>query len=223
MKISNRSPIPMSVVGAALLLAVVSGCATSGGGGGFNASSQVPLPPGVSLTQHQHLQGVWLAPGFNFSGYDAVVVATPGFRAVERSNEVNERALALHALQDAMVIALRDSGAFPAVVTRPDEVKSGARAAVLETTVVEYEKGGGAGRYFAGIYGAGQPVLRVRGHLLDPAGAPLFVFEARRSGESASARMFGGFRSDVEIQAEDIRDLGVDLRDFVVQQQKPAK
>ena len=43
----------------------------------------------------------------------------------------------------------------------------------------------------------------------------MFVFEARRSGESASARMFGGFRSDVEIQAEDIRDLGIDLRDFV--------
>jgi hypothetical protein len=27
--------------------------------------------------------------------------------------------------------------------------------------------------------------------------------------------MFGGFRSDVEIQAEDIQDLGIDLRDFV--------
>jgi len=223
MKLSNWSPRTICVVGAALLLAVASGCATSSGGARFNASSQVPLPPGVSLAQHPHLQGVWLAPGFNFSGYDAAVVTTPGFKAVERPNEVNERATAIRGLQDAMVVALRDSGAFPAVVTRPDEVKSGARAVVLETTVVEYEKGGGAGRYFAGIYGAGQPVLRVRGHLLDPAGAPLFVFEARRSGESASARMFGGFRSDVEIQAEDIRDLGVDLRDFVVQQLKPAK
>lgn len=223
MKSSNRSLRTISALGATLLLVVASGCATGSGGARFNASNQVPLPAGVTLTQHPHLQGVWVAPGFNFTGYDAVVVATPGFKAVERPNEVNERAMAIRSLQETVVTALRDSGAFPTVVTRPDEVKPGIRAAVIETTIVEYEKGGGAGRYFAGIYGAGQPVLRVRGQLVDPAGAPLFVFEARRSGESASARMFGGFRSDVEIQAEDIRDLGVDLRDFVVQQRKTGK
>ena len=49
----------------------------------------------------------------------------------------------------------------------------------------------------------------------DASGLPVFVFEAKRSGESAGARFFGGIRTDVEIQAEDIRDLGVDLRDYV--------
>ena len=194
------------------------GCATGGSGSGSNTVqpvATVPLPAGVSLTRHPHLQAVWVADGFRFSGIDAVVVPTPVFKAVERSNEVNERATAIQAIQDALVVALRDSGAFTSVVTRPDEVKAGARSATLETLLVEYEKGGGGARYFAGVYGAGQPVIKVRGHLMDGAGQPLFVFEARRSGESASARMFGGFRSDVEIQAEDIRDLGVDLRDFV--------
>lgn len=194
------------------------GCATSGSGSGSNAVqpvATVPLPAGVSLTRHPHLQAVWVADGFRFSGIDAVVVPAPVFKAVERSNEVNERATAIQAIQDALVVALRDSGAFASVVTRSDEVKAGAKSATLETILVEYEKGGGGARYFAGVYGAGQPVIKVRGHLLDGSGQPLFVFEARRSGESASARMFGGFRSDVEIQAEDIRDLGFDLRDFV--------
>jgi len=152
-----------------------------------------------------------------------VVVPPPEFRAVERPNEINERAGALRSLQDAVVIALRDSGAFSQVVTAPEEVPAGAKAATLRLWVVEYEKGGGGARFFAGVYGAGQPVIKVRGHLVDASGAPLFVFEARRSGETGSARVFGGYRSDVEIQAEDIRDLGVDLRDFVQQRRGAVK
>jgi hypothetical protein len=217
MKTSHPALPLLSSLAVAFVLAF-SGCATGGGGGKaetVKTESSVPLPPGVTLTRHPHLQGIWVADGFRFSGLDAVVVPPPAFKAVERSNEINERATALQGIQDAVVVALRDTGSFASVVTRADEVKAGARYAVLETSLVEYEKGGGGARYFAGVYGAGQPVIKVRGHLVDSAGAPLFVFEARRSGESASARMFGGFRSDVEIQAEDIRDLGIDLRDFV--------
>lgn len=195
-----------------------SGCSTGGSGGKagvVKGKFSVALPPGVTLAPDKHLQGVWVADGFRFSGFDAVVVPVPVFKAVERSNEINEREIAIKGIQDAIVVALKDTGAFASVVTRAEEVKIGSRFAVLETTVLEYEKGGGGARYFAGVYGAGQPVIKVRGHLVDSKGAPLFVFEAHRSGESATARMFGGFRSDVDIQAEDIQDLGIDLRDFV--------
>jgi hypothetical protein len=220
--------IPLARPAACLfLLAAIltlAGCATGSGGGPKPAESStaVPLPAGVSLAKHQHLQAVWLADGFAFAGYDTAVVAPPEFRAVERPNEVSERAGALRSLQEALANALRDSGAFATVTTQSADVPAGARAATLQLWVVEYEKGGGGARYFAGVYGAGQPVIKVRGHLVDAAGAPLFVFEARRSGESGSARVFGGFRSDVEIQAEDIRDLGVDLRDFVSQRRGAA-
>lgn len=199
-------------------LAGLSGCATRSGGAPSSISTAVPLPAGVTLTRHQHLQSVWVADGYRFTGQDPLVIATPAFKAVERPNEVNERAVALRTLQETLVASIRDSGAFPQVVTQSSELPAGSRFATLETTVVEYEKGGGGARYWAGLYGAGQPVIKVRGHLLDPAGKPLFVFEARRSGESGGARVFGAFRSDVEIQSEDIRDLGVDLRDFLVQQ-----
>jgi hypothetical protein len=37
----------------------------------------------------------------------------------------------------------------------------------------------------------------------------------RRSGVSAGARMIGAFKTDVDIQSEDIRSLALDLSDFV--------
>jgi hypothetical protein len=43
----------------------------------------------------------------------------------------------------------------------------------------------------------------------------VFAFEARRSGDSGLSRVFGGYRSDKAIQEEDIRDLAVDLADFI--------
>jgi len=205
------------VLCAAWLVLGATGCASSGGRttGAYVPSAAVPLPDGVVLERHPHLQGVWMAEGFRFAGFDGVVVEEPVFRAVERENEAMERAAALRTLRDVMGDALRDTGQFARVWTRREDVAAGVKAAVLSMDVVEYEKGGGAARYFAGLYGAGQPVIRVRGRMSDAAGLPVFVFEAKRSGESAGARFFGGIRTDVEIQAEDIRDLGVDLRDYV--------
>ena len=133
----------------AIAVLAFSGCATGGSGGKAEAvksKSSMPLPPGVTLTRGKHLQGIWVADGFRFSGFDAVVVATPAFKAVERSNEINERAIAIKGIQDALVVALKETGAFASVVIRADEVKAGSRFAVLETTVFEYEKGGGGAR-----------------------------------------------------------------------------
>jgi hypothetical protein len=84
----------------------------------------------------------------------------------------------------------------------------------VENTIVEYAKGGGAARYFAGLYGGGQPVLRVQGRMTD-GDKTLFRFEARRSGVSAGARMGGAMMKDEDIQLEDIRSMVLDLTDFV--------
>ena len=54
--------------------------------------------------------------------------------------------------------------------------------------------------------------------------ALVFAYEARRSGDSGLSRMFGGYRSDIAIQEEDIRDLARDLVDFMVRDGKrPAR
>jgi hypothetical protein len=94
----------------------------------------------------------------------------------------------------------------------------------LESTITEFTKGGGAARYFVGLYGGGQPVLRVQGKMAD-GDKPVFTFEARRSGVSAGARMSGVFMKDEDIQMEDIRSMVLDLTDFmaIVAKKEPLR
>ena len=57
-------------------------------------------------------------------------------------------------------------------------------------------------------------MIRVVGKMTDQT-KPVFLFEGRRSGVSAGARMVGAFRKDEDIQIEDIRSLVLDLSDFM--------
>jgi hypothetical protein len=193
-------------------MAWLSGCASTPDT--ETAASKVPpLPAGVTLHQDKDINGVWLAEGFNFKGYDTLYIADPVFAAVERSNEVQARAAAMRVLPGLLEEYIRNTKIFATVTTSTNDVKPGSRVLKMENTVIEYEKGGGGARYFAGIYGGGQPVIKVRGQILD--GEKLMcVYELRRSGESADARMFGAFKSDEDIQRNDIRDLASDLSDF---------
>jgi len=128
------------------------------------------------------------------------------------------RAFALKELREEEARAARETGLFSAV--RADENASpaptNAPALRLVNTIVQYEKGGGGARYFAGLYGAGQPVLKVRGEMFDSSNDLVFVYEAKRSGEKAASRLVGAFRSDEEIQREDIHYLAIDLGDFMM-------
>ena len=54
-----------------------------------------PLPEGVKLHKDQNIQGVWLADGFNFKGYQTLYIAPTVFAGVERDNEVDTRAAAM--------------------------------------------------------------------------------------------------------------------------------
>ena len=65
-----------------------------------------------------------------------------------------------------------------------------------------------------GIYGAGQPHIRVDGVLMD-GDKTVFTYTMRRSGVSAGARMSGGVMKDEDIQMQDIESLALDLTDFM--------
>ncbi len=185
-------------------------------------ATAAPPPPadGIAYREDPHLQRVWVAEGFTFKGYDAIVV---GETRTETPN-VNPDGIqnlqwATGVLRDEIVKALRAKGPFATVVTSPADVAAGARVLRLDNTIIEYEKGGGGARFWAGLYGAGQPVIRVRGRVSEDT-RTVFAYEARRSGDSALARVFGGYRSDKAIQEEDIRDLAEDLADFVANNAK---
>jgi hypothetical protein len=201
-----------------VILTVSAGCAATPG------APSGAAPTGIVYQDHKHLQKVWVAPGFDFKGYDVLYVADTaadvpkvnpdGVESLEWSRGV---------VQAQLVRAIQAKGHFRAVATRAADVPAGSKVLRLDNTIIEYERGGGAARYFAGLYGAGQPVIRVRGRMADGDRA-LFAYEARRSGDSGSARWLGGFRSNRDIQEEDIKDLADDLAEFIVgTAQGPAK
>jgi len=201
------------VLVAILLVIGLSGCASSTPAG--------PGQDGVAYREDPDLQRVWLADGFAFRGYDAVYIQETRTDVPKLNPDGAENLQwARGVLREEIVTALRAKGLFPTVAISEAGLKPGVRVLRLENTIVEYEKGGGGARFFAGLYGAGQPVIRVRGRVTD-GDRPVFLFEARRSGDSGTARMFGGYRSDKAIQEEDIRDLARDLADFMVRDGKP--
>ena len=209
MMIAGRFVIMLALAG------LLSACATSTA----PTPSSTAAPPsrdGIAYREDKDLQKVWLADGFAFQGYQTVyVLETRTDVPKVNPDGVENMKWASGFLRDEIVTALRAKGVFPVVVVNAAEIKPGTRVLRLENTIIEYEKGGGGARFFAGLYGAGQPVIRVRGRMLD-GDRPVFAFEARRSGDTGTARMFGGYRSDKDIQQEDIRDLAVDLADFIV-------
>lgn len=173
-----------------------------------------PANGGLSFKE-PHLDKCWIGDGFNFSGYDTLYIApTLSTAKLHNDQEQQPHELAKENFPIEMERMLRNRGVFKNIVLRESDVQPGARVLKMENTIVEYAKGGGAARYFAGLYGAGQPVLRVQGKITD-GGKTVFDYEARRSGVSAGARLGGGYMRDTDIQSEDIRSMTIDLADFM--------
>ncbi|MGE3310783.1 MAG: hypothetical protein AB7O66_12505 [Limisphaerales bacterium] len=166
---------------------------------------------------HMEKGKCWVADGFQFTGYDTLYLAPT--LSTAKFNEKNEEEVKVHALARERLVTMteeycRNLGLFTHVVTREADIPPGTKALKLENTIVEFTKGGGAARYFVGLYGGGQPVLRVQGVMTD-ADRKVFSYEARRSGVSAGARVGGVFMKDEDIQIQDIRSLVLDLTDFM--------
>jgi hypothetical protein len=162
-----------------------------------------------------HLDHPWVASDFNFSGYDTIYLApTLSTAKLHGPDEEGPHQLAKENLVIELARMLRAKNVVANIVDREGDLKPGAHVLKLENTIIEYAKGGGAGRYFAGMFGGGQPVLRVSGKLTD-GDKTVLTFEARRSGTSAGARVVGVWMSDVDIQSEDIRSMNTDLSDFM--------
>lgn len=165
---------------------------------------------------HMEKGKCWIADGFNFNGFDTIYIAptasTAKFPDKPADNMVHN--LAKDNLVAELMRRLNERGIAPTVVTRESDLKPGAKVLKIENTITEFSKGGGGARYFVGLYGGGQPVLRVQGKATS-GDKTVFTFEARRSGVSGNARMGGAFLKDEDIQVEDIRSMVLDLTDFM--------
>ncbi len=191
-----------------LVLLIVAGWAST--------PDTAPAPGGITLREDDDLDGgVWLAAGFGFRGYATLYIAAPQVDIAKPDpGDAESIEWAKGVLRDALLSELGRSGVFRAVVARESDIRPGSRVLRFETAIIDYAKGGGAGRWFGGEFGLGQPMVKVRGVFKDGA-TQVCVFEARRRGESIGARLGGAFRSNRDIQREDIRDLAEDLTEYV--------
>lgn len=188
-------------------LVLTAGCASS-------SESRAPSS-GAGGRPEQRLQKVWLAEGVDFRGYDTLYVAETRADVANLNPDGKENLeWARGVVRDEVAEAIRAKNLFPAVVTREADIKPNSKALKLEHTIVEYEKGGGGARFFAGITGAGQPLITVAGRISDGS-REVFRFEARRRGEGSRARWLGGYLSDKDIQTGDIRDLSQAVAEFM--------
>jgi len=172
-----------------------------------------PAEGGLNFRE-PHLEKCWIADGFNFNGYDTLYIAPTMSTAKFHNDEAQIHEWAKQMLPTELTSYIIRKGIFANVVTSEGAIKPGAKVLKMENTITEYSKGGGAGRYFAGIYGGGQPVLRVQGKVSDGE-KTVFRYEARRSGASAGGRMVGGFMKDEDVQIEDMHSMSIDLSDFM--------
>ena len=160
-----------------------------------------------------HLNKCWIAADFDFAGYDTLYIAPTLSNATAEDDEGRRM---IEVAKDAVVVEygrlFRVRNLFTNVVTSESNIPPGAHVLKLEQTIIEFKKGSGGARFWAGEWGAGQPVLAVAGKMTD-AGKAVFTYEARRSGTSAGARI-GIMRSD-DIQIQDIRSMALDVTDFV--------
>jgi hypothetical protein len=161
-----------------------------------------------------HMDKCWLADDFTFVGYDTLYIAPTLSTAKFQDDEQRPHELTKENLPIELKRELEAKGVFGKVVLNESEIAPGAHVLKLENTIVEYSKGGGAARYWVGIYGGGQPAFRVEGKITDGEKTVL-TYNARRSGVSGGARVFGAYMKDEDIQIQDIRSLALDFGDFV--------
>jgi len=221
-------------ISCAVIALLLVGCATTSTSTGNSAAAPGHIPSKYHATdgrnieigashsenggltfKEPHMEKCWIADGFNFTGYDTLYIAPTLSTAKYQPDEEQPHQIAKQNLPTELGRALSSRGLFANVVYNESDIHTNARVLKLENTITEYSKGGGGARYWVGLYGGGQPVLRVNSKMND-GDKTVFTFEMRRSGVSGEARFGGGYMKDVDIQLQDIRSLSLDLSDFMM-------
>jgi hypothetical protein len=159
-----------------------------------------------------HMNKCWLASGFDFNGYDTLLIMPTLARVGSQDPDPQMLASAKENIVIELSRLFRTRNLFTNIVTHEWEVMPGARVLKLENTITEFD-GDSDTRYLGNPFGIGpKPLVRVAGKMTD-GDKTVFRFELRRSGVSAGAHM--AIMGGEDIQLEDIRSLTLDITDFV--------
>jgi hypothetical protein len=175
-------------------------------------------PNGRNYRKAGNLDRVWVADGFNFTGYDAVVVTPVATQNIKPKDdkEADRLSLAQGALERDFMLMMQARKIFPAVVTKESEIKPGSKALKLENTIVKFSRGSSALRFGVG-FGAGMPYIRLQGQLSELGSSkPLFIYDIDETGDWFAS----GYISSGTIQSQAASELVEDVVNFMVRTAK---
>lgn len=177
-----------------------------------NIGPRTPADGGWSFKE-PHMDKCWIAAGFDFRGYDTLLIM-PTLAAVQV--QTPEEGYDLEDDKEDLAVDLGlfffGRNSFTNIAMHEEEVVPRARVLKLETIIFEFKKGSFAGRQWGGLFGAGQPVLRVVGIMTD-GDKTVFTFETHRSGDSIGERLDADLTEE-QIQFRDISGISLDVTDF---------
>jgi hypothetical protein len=137
------------------------------------ASRTAPSPNGggVVYRQTRELPRVWLAKGFNFTGYDTIYIADTGATVAPMRHESRAFDTAKRLVQEEFAAAIQERRLFENVVTHEADLKPEMKVLKLDNQITEFHMDEGIA-----------PIIALHGIAFDR-NTPMFEFASRRVGK----------------------------------------
>jgi hypothetical protein len=155
-----------------------------------------PAPGGIVYRQARNFPKVWLAKGFNFTGYDTIYITDTGATVAPLRHESSAFDAAKRLVRDEFAAAIQEKRLFENVVTREADIKPAMKVLKLQTKITEFHLQEGE-----------PPIIGVHGIALD-GNEPMFQFQSRRRGKATS------------LFSDEIRTMAKSLAEFIRREAK---
>lgn len=152
-----------------------------------------PGPEGVLYRETEEIERVWVAEGFDFSGYDVIwVTECQAEVAAGDAEDAEKLNAALRRVQTDLAHAIQMKQIVATVITNQADLKPESKCLKLQTSMIDFDAGSAGLRIFYGIYGAGNADVQVRGRMSDlPTDKPLLLIEDESSSDRWGALSAG--------------------------------
>jgi hypothetical protein len=160
------------------------------------------------------LDKVWLADGFDFTGYDAILVedAEVDSSVKPKDEKETERLrLAQGTLARNLALSIEGQQVVKLVTTRETEAASEQKVLRMKPTVIKFSRGSSAARYGVG-FGAGMPYIQVR-LLVTEVGTDKPLFECEL--DERADWFASGYSSSRSLQSGAAIELAEDVADYI--------
>lgn len=172
---------------------------------------------GLESRETERIERVWVAEGFDFSGYDTILITeTKSEAETKDEKEADRMASATRNIPRGLADTIDLKEIVPNVALKQDDVKAGAKLLKLDTTISDFDRGSTGMRVMFGRYGAGRARLTVRGRVVDAeTGRPFLIVEDESSGDFFGPTSGGS--------SEAVQKLALDWASFLSKVKKQEK